>query len=607
MLSKYFNLDNIKIMSRDEYALYPKASDRDFWDNLSEGLRSRVIENGEKYLGYEYPLLLMSDYLKFERTGERTAYEIPYAERRTALYALILAECTEHKGRFLDDIINGIYLICDETSWVVHAHNYKDIRYGTHDGNNTAPLPVDDNIVIDIRSSETSFIVSLAFHCLKSELDAVSPLICKRIEKKIDERIVSLYEKYDEYFWKNEVCNWNVYCNAYCLATGMITIEDNERRKNFVRKVLESINVYFTDFNNDGGTEEGPLYWTHSCGNFFRAIDIIKYVTYGKVDITKEQKSINMANYPSKMYIGDKRFVNFADALSYSMPPYELAYNFGIATGNSSLVALSKIAKEINPVCNTIESVMVFDKIDKVEAEFSFDKEYYYPDLQVLTLRENDILFAARGGYNNEPHNHADVGSFMIYKNNKPVVIDPGTGQYISSSFTPARYDIWYNNSKHHNLPLINGEMQKGGPRYSGKALSNEELFARCLYAKDVKYENDTFSLDIADAYDSENIKKWERKFFFDRKNGRIDVAENYELSAESEIEITLMTTEKPQISNGFILLPEGVKLFAENLAPEVEEICNLDKKIGVQWNGVYRLALKTKGKNGEIKYSFVM
>ena len=371
MLSKFFNLENTEIISKADFNLYPKASDRSFWDNISEELYKQLIENGEKYLNFNYPVLLMSDYLKFSRTGERTPYENPYGERREALYALTLAECAEHKGRFIDDIINGIYLICDETSWVVHAHNYKDIRYGTHDGNNTAKLPVDDNIVIDIRSSETSFIVALAYYCLKSEFDAVSPLICQRIEKKIDERIISLYEKYDEYFWKSEVCNWNVYCNSFCLASAMIIIEDNDRRKRFIEKVIESINFYYSAYYSDGGTEEGPLYWIHSCGNFFKAISIIKYVTGGKVDITKEQKTINMASYPAKMYIGDRRFVNFADATSFAAIPFSLLYNFGTSTGNESLVALSKISKDLNPKCSTIEDVVAFDKIDKTEAEFS--------------------------------------------------------------------------------------------------------------------------------------------------------------------------------------------------------------------------------------------
>ena len=48
------------------------------------------------------------------RTGNRVRYEDKLFSKRQALGALVLAECVENKGRFTDDIVNGIYAICDE-------------------------------------------------------------------------------------------------------------------------------------------------------------------------------------------------------------------------------------------------------------------------------------------------------------------------------------------------------------------------------------------------------------------------------------------------------------------------------------------------------------
>lgn len=99
------------------------------------------------------------------------------------------------------------------------------------------------------------------------------------------------------------------------------------------------------------------------------------------------------------------------------------------------------------------------------------------------------------------------MGSFVIYKNGNPVVIDSGTGQYVSSSFTPKRYEIWYNNSLHHNLPSIDGLMQKNGPRYDGVVMDEAELVAPAYAAADVEYKNDRFSLDIAPCYGCKKVK----------------------------------------------------------------------------------------------------
>ena len=38
MLSRFFNLDNIRIISKNEFNMYPRASERESWEALSDGL-----------------------------------------------------------------------------------------------------------------------------------------------------------------------------------------------------------------------------------------------------------------------------------------------------------------------------------------------------------------------------------------------------------------------------------------------------------------------------------------------------------------------------------------------------------------------------------------
>ena len=180
----------------------------------------------------------------------------------------------------------------------------------------------------------------------------------------------------------------------------------------------------------------------------------------------------------------------------------------------------------------------------------------------------------------------------MVYKNQKPVVIDVGTGQYTSITFTPLRYTIWFTNSFHHNVPVIDGEGQKNGREFC---------------ASDVKYENDKFSLDIAKCYESGNVKVWKRDFIFNRDDGKIEVTESFELEKESEIKLTFMLPEKPVISENCIGLSEGVKLYFKELKAECEEIKDMDDVVRRQWDKLYKLSLITNKKSGEIKYYFDM
>ena len=67
--------------------------------------------------------LPLSLWLDFTHTGRRTPWETAYFSRRARLCALVSAECVEHKGRFLDEIADTVWAICEESAWQLPAHN----------------------------------------------------------------------------------------------------------------------------------------------------------------------------------------------------------------------------------------------------------------------------------------------------------------------------------------------------------------------------------------------------------------------------------------------------------------------------------------------------
>ena len=44
---------------------YPSYSDREAWEQLPEELRKETIQEGEKYLGYDWPQITATMYLEF--------------------------------------------------------------------------------------------------------------------------------------------------------------------------------------------------------------------------------------------------------------------------------------------------------------------------------------------------------------------------------------------------------------------------------------------------------------------------------------------------------------------------------------------------------------
>ncbi|HOB23207.1 MAG TPA: heparinase, partial [Bacillota bacterium] len=81
---------------------YPKVSDRAAWQALPARLQEETIALGEAHLDFEWPSLPATLFMDFRRTGNRTRFEEKHLARRKALGRLVMAECVEGKGRFLD-------------------------------------------------------------------------------------------------------------------------------------------------------------------------------------------------------------------------------------------------------------------------------------------------------------------------------------------------------------------------------------------------------------------------------------------------------------------------------------------------------------------------
>ena len=147
------------------FSLYPRASDRAAWEALDAQWKKETIRQGEAYLNYDYPSLSATDFMAFSRTGNRVLYEDKTFGKRYALSALVLAECVEDKGRFLDDIINGIFSICEESAWQLPAHNsYMRDTPQLLLPDVTAPI-------MDLFSCETGAVLAAAYYLLAARLD----------------------------------------------------------------------------------------------------------------------------------------------------------------------------------------------------------------------------------------------------------------------------------------------------------------------------------------------------------------------------------------------------------------------------------------------------
>ena len=562
-------------------SLLPQADDHFWRDSVPTEMRQSYIEYGEQYQGRPWTVLPWTVFAENKITGNRVNYEGICFEKRRQLAALVMAEIVEGKGRFLNDIINGMGSFCEETWWGIPAH------YGKR-------IPLTELQEVDLFNAETANLIVWTKYMLQKQFDTFSPDLCQRIDHEIERRIlIPALEK--DYWWKTAGMNWNPWICSNWLACVQLCEHNEARKAEAIAQIQKATQAFIDAYPEDGGCDEGPGYWDRAAASMFEVLRLLPDFPYDKSKIG------NMAAYCYKTYIGHDYCVNFADAHeNKAVQQVNIVYPFGLWLGDQTMREFGAYLGRQKGVLNNPASL--YDKsgnFPTLSRELFFLrnirhfieeqprepvlKDVWLSDLQIMTARRGNLFVAMKGGTNGESHNHNDVGSFIVYDNG-PLFIDPGVGEYTAKTFSKDRYEIWTMQSQYHNLPQINGYDQKDGKSYAAKVVS---------------HKNGLLTLDIAGAYPTEAaIKSWKRTISSE-KNG-ITCIEDYELSEYHQ----------PTRLMFIALSPDALKHIhfdASQMEANIEDISDkLDPLLQGMWgHQMYRIILtakSTKLKN-QIKY----
>lgn len=575
------------IRYRQSWVDYPAYTDRKAWEQRVEPeMKKIIIRNGEQALKHSWKPDLASDYLAFKRTGEiRTG-----RANHRALQALTLAELVEGKGRFMDAIIDGTWFLC-ETAWIHSAHlSFQKDRSGLPDRNE----PTIELVVADIGAQ-----MAWTHYFFKEEFNKISPLINQRIIEEVNKNLINPYFARSDYWWMGfegqQVNNWNPWINYNVLQALMLVEENPERIKQGVWKLMKSTDFFFGMYHEDGACDEGPTYWSGAAGYALKFLDLLAKVTDNKVNIFDTPLLHNMAQYIYRVHIGGNYFVNFADSSPQVSPSPGILYQYGKQIGDSRMMEFASLMAQKNQsfkngvngyFASALDELFMYKDIISHPQGEPLVADYWFKDTEICVARDskgksNGFFFAAKGGHNQESHNHNDVGSCILYYDTRPILIDAGVGTYTRQTFGPERYSIWTMQSGYHNLPTINGADQKNGKEFAAR---NQQYKAT---SKSVSYQ-----IDIAEAYPSEaNVKSWIRNYMLNRGKD-FTITDRWELSSfQKESALNLMTCCEVEIDHNkdIILTSEAgkFKLVYDKklLSPQIENIELTDAKLSRAWN----------------------
>ncbi|NLC47252.1 MAG: heparinase, partial [Firmicutes bacterium] len=198
--------------------------------------------------------------------------------------------------------------------------------------------------------------------------------------------------------------------------------------------------------------DEGPGYWSKAAGSLFDCLEILTAATAGKINVFNHRLIKEMGRYLVRVHIAGNYFLNFADTKPQLSINSALVWAYGERTGDADLKALAASSRRAN-FDNQSHSLLRYLRYLFTYSEFDTGLEPPYlgdvwlPDLEVMAAREQPgsskgLYLAAKGGHNEESHNHNDVGQFLVYLDGNPVLIDPGVGEYTAQTFSHRRYEI---------------------------------------------------------------------------------------------------------------------------------------------------------------------
>ena len=395
-------------------------------------------------------------YRLFVRNGDRRRYENPYFEKRTRLAAATLRLFLGQTE--LKDIVQDyIWDICEESNWVVPAH---------------------ENRAIDLFSAETGFVLAETLNLLGDTLDAeVRHRVRGEIERRIFDPYLRLHTSLNWYKGHN---NWNGVCNSSVAATFLLLEPEPGRVAQALEIALGGLAVFLeTAFESDGSSTEGVAYWHYGLINFVALTELLRARTEGAIDLLDSEHMRRVAAYPAKMQLSGPWFASFSDC------DETVTFNPGILmrlaqrTGERSLLNLLALPGDWRGHWRLTMMLRNLLWWDGSEAKSPSLEDTVLPVGGVArfvaqTPTGASVVLAIKAGHNAENHNQNDVGSFMLHVDGENILTDPGRGLYNRAYFSAQRYDNIFANSYGHSVPRIAGDLQREGREFVGEMLDVE-------------------------------------------------------------------------------------------------------------------------------------
>ena len=517
----------------------PPAAVRDAWAlggrHADESGRSGVYERAGYDLGQPWPVALASDAARVHRDGDRESWELAAFARQERLSRATVAAAVTLSDRWLDEVADGAWMLCEQSSWCWPAHDDAFERTGS-------VLTDVDEPFVDLGAGEAAAQLAWIDHLLGPQLDARYRGLRDRIRVEAKRRVLTPFVARRDWHWlglDGDVHNWNPWIHGNVLVAALVLLDDHSpERAGVIGLAIEGLDRFVSQLPADGACDEGVAYWWEGACRALEALDLLRHATDGRLDALAAVPALRATvAFPHLMHLGGVWYVNVADAQARDPGdrPWHAVYRAARVVGDASAAAHAAAQRdesgrntpETGGLGRMLRALTDDAWLAADDARSPLPRDVWLASTQMLVAREragspSGLAVAVKGGHNAEHHNHNDVGSFVVASDGVPVVVDAGRPTYTADTFGPDRYSIWTMQSSWHNVPEIRGAAQ-----FAGRDAAAADVIV------DVSDAMAEVALDLTAAYRVCGLRRWRRRVRLERPVGRsatVEIEDRWQL-----------------------------------------------------------------------------
>lgn len=525
----------------------PDVTDRTFWASghvtqaLAASLRAAEAERGTPW-----PQTLATQYARFFRDGDRTVHEARVAARHARLTRATLAALHDPRAEHVDEVVDGMVLLCEQSTWCWAAHDDTFDRYGRVTPTVTEPY-------LDLGAGEVAAQLAWIDHLLGPALDDRAPGVRWRVRLEAQARVLRPFADRRDWWWlgvDHPIMNWSPWIQGNVLAANLALEEDPHRRRTVTALVAEGIAAYWASLPADGGVDEGYHYWWQGAARALEAQDLLGFAGIEPEPAALDRIRATIA-FPHSMHLGGDWYVNVADGAARPLAtwPWNVVHAWAERLGDADAARhaaayrgqpgglfdeRASLPRAVRMLAHpSADAGRHVSWTDPPAGAFPLVGRAVFASTGVAVARTapgstRGLAVSVKGGHNGENHNHVDVGSVIVALDGVPLVVDAGKPTYRAGTFGPDRYDLWVVRGDWHNVPRVRGVEQAPGAQFAARGFevsdAGDESPAGAWHAR----------LDIAGAYPVDGLEHWWRTVTLDPGAEAVTVEDSWTFSVAS-------------------------------------------------------------------------